>query len=138
MEGYMSDQFFFFSWPYAYEKANRFIETVKEIWATLPVKIERSEFSLVCINGIHGDAAPLPSKEILDEMNEIGVRIAIKHSDLRTGKLSMQSIICLGLNGPPGLIGIPGWGKTDRLMLSLWPTLIPREWVKDKIEIVEC
>ena len=137
MEGYMSDQFFFFSWPYAYEKATRFIETVKEIWSTLPVKIERSEFSLVGINGIHGVAAPLPSKEILDEMNEIGVRLAIKHNDLRTGKLCMQSITCLGLNGPPGLIGIPGWGKTDRLMLSLWPTLIPREWVKEKVEIIE-
>ncbi len=137
MEGYMSDQFFFFSWPYAYEKALRFIETVKEIWATLPVKIERAEYSLVGINGIHGSAAPLPSKEVLDEMNEIGVRLAIKHSDLRTGKLAMQSIICLGLNGPPGLIGIPGWGKTDRIMLSLWPTLIPREWVKEKVEIIE-
>ncbi len=137
MEGYMSDQFFFFSWPYAYEKAERLIKTVKEIWVTLPVKIERSEFSLVGINGIHGSAAPLPPKEILDEMNEIGVRIAIKHNDLRTGKLAMQSIICLGLNGPPGLIGIPGWGKTDRVMLSLWPTLIPREWVKEKVEIIE-
>lgn len=137
MEGYMSDQFFFFSWPYAHEKATRFIETVKEIWATLPVKIERSEFSLVGINGIHGAAAPLPSKEILDELNEIGVRLAIKHNDLRTGKLCMQSVICLGLNGPPGLIGIPGWGKTDRIMLSLWPTLIPRGWVKEKVEIIE-
>jgi hypothetical protein len=137
MEGYMSDQFFFFSWPYAYEKATRFIEAVKEIWATLPVKIERSEFSLIGINGIHGAAAPLPPKEILEELNEIGVRLAIKHNDLRTGKLCMQSVICLGLNGPPGLIGIPGWGKTDRIMLSLWPTLIPREWVKEKVEIIE-
>ena len=137
MEGYMSDQFFFFSWPYAYEKATRFIETVKEIWAKLPVKIERSELSLVGINGIHGTAAPLPPKETLDEINEIGVRLAIKHNDLRTGKLCMQSVICLGLNGPPGLIGVPGWGKTDRIMLSLWPTLIPREWVKEKVEIIE-
>ncbi len=137
MEGYMSDQFMFFSWPYAFEKANRFIETVKEIWAKLPVKIERAEFSLIGINGIHGSAAPLPAKEVLDEMNEIGVRLVIKHNDLRTGKMAMQSIICLGLNGPPGLIGIPGWGKTDRLMLSLWPTLIPREWVKEKVEIIE-
>lgn len=137
MEGYMSEQFFFFSWPYAYEKAQRFIETAKEIWAKLPVTIERSEFQLIGINGIHGNAAPLPLKEILDEINEIGIRVVIKHSDNRTGKIAIQSLIALGLNGPPGLIGLPGWGKQDKVVLSLWPSLIPRNWVEEKVEIVE-
>ncbi|MCS7086608.1 MAG: acyclic terpene utilization AtuA family protein, partial [Bacteroidia bacterium] len=47
MEGYLSDQFFFFSRPYAYQKALKFIEAVKEIWSALPVKLDRCEFSLV-------------------------------------------------------------------------------------------
>lgn len=137
LEGFMSDQFFFFSWPHAYQKAQKFIEAVNEIWAGLPVQIERKEFQLLGINGIHGSAAPMPSEEVLENMNEIGIRIAIKHPDTRTGKIAFQSIICLGLNGPPGIVGIPGWGKQDRQMLSLWPTLIDRKWVNEHIEIIE-
>jgi len=49
----------------------------------------------------------------------------------------MQSIVCLALNGPPGMISMPGWGKTNRALLSLWPTLIPRELVREKVEILE-
>jgi hypothetical protein len=136
-EGYMSDQFFFFSWPYAYEKAQKFIEAVKETWSRLPVKIERQEFQLIGINGINGEAAPFPDKDWLDKMNEIGIRIVIKHSDERTGKMAFQSIIGLGLNGPPGVVGIPGWGKTDRALLSLWPTLIDRKHLQMKVDIIE-
>lgn len=137
MEGYMSEQFFFFSWPYAYEKAQRFIETTKEIWSKLPLNMERFEFQLMGLNGIHGAAAPMPPKEVLDELNEIGVRVVIKHKDNRTGKMALQSLFCLGLNGPPGLIGMPGWGKQDKVVLSLWPSLIPRNWVQEKVEMVE-
>jgi len=137
MQGYMSDQFFFFSWPYAYEKAQKFIHATKEIWAKLPVNIERQEFQLIGVNGIHGDAAPTPSEEELDKMNEIGIRIAIQHKDKQTGRMAMQSIIGLGLNGPPGVVGIPGWGKPNRIQLGLWPTLIDRKHVEMKVEIIK-
>ncbi len=135
--GYISEQFFFFSWPYAHEKCTKFIDAVIKIWANLPVKIERSEFSIVGVNGIHGDAAPAPSKEWLEQANELGVRVTIKHSDERTGRMAMGAITCLGLNGPPGINSMPGWGKANRVKLSLWPTLIPREVVKEEVEIFE-
>jgi hypothetical protein len=137
MEGYISEQFFYFSYPFAYEKAQKFIEAVKKIWANLPVKIERSEFNLIGINGVHGDAAPTPSKEWLDQMNEIGVRVALKHNDERTGKIAIAAITALGLNGPPGINSMPGWGKLNRVQLSLWPTIIPRDWVKEEITFTE-
>lgn len=135
MEGYISEQFFFFSWPYAYEKAQKFIQAVQEIWAGLPVAIDRQEFNLIGLNGIHGEAAPILPKEVLDNLNEIGVRAVIKHKDERTGKMAIASVTCLGLNGPPGVIAVPGWGKQNRAQLSLWPTLIPREWVKEEVKV---
>ncbi|HXH19740.1 MAG TPA: acyclic terpene utilization AtuA family protein [Chitinophagales bacterium] len=137
MSGYISEQFFFFSHPYAYEKCVKFIDAVKKIWASLPLQIERSEFSIVGVNGIHGNAAPQPSKEWLEQANELGVRVVLKHNDERTGRMAMMSITCLGLNGPPGVNSMPGWGKTGRVKLSLWPTLIPREVVQEKVEIYE-
>lgn len=137
MEGYITEQFFFFSFPNAYEKAQKFIEAANKIWDNLPVTIERREFRMIGIDGIHGDAAPKPTKEWLDQMNEIGVRAVLKHSDERTGKMCMAAITCLGLNGPPGINSIPGWGKINRLQLSLWPTLVPREWVKEEVKYLE-
>lgn len=136
-EGYTSEQFFFFSRPFAFQKAQKFVQAATEILDSLPVMLDRKEINLIGINGIHGDAAPMPSPEWLDQMNEIGVRLCVKHSDERAGKIAMQGVVCLGLNGPPGVVGIPGWGKVNRAMLSLWPTLIDRNWVSEKVEIFE-
>lgn len=132
MEGYMTDQFFFFSYPFAYTKAKKFIQAVQEIWNTLPLKIEKKRFDIVGVNGIHGEAAPLQDENFLNQLNEIGVRLAIQHSDPKIGKLAMQAIVCLGLNGPPGLISVPGWGNEARAQLGLWSTLIPRDLVHIK------
>ena len=137
MEGYISEQMFFFTWPYAYEKSQKFIQAVKEIWSALPVTIDRMEFNLIGVNAIHGEAAPMPSKEWLDQMNEIGIRAVIKHKDERTGKMAFAAIVCLGLNGPPGIASMPGWGKQNKAQLSLWPTLVPREWITEDVRILE-
>jgi hypothetical protein len=137
MEGYSTEQFFFFSWPYAYQKAQKFVEGVKGIWSKLPIKIERFEHQFIGLNGIHESAAPMPDEETINGMNEIGVRLIIKHQDEKAGKMAMQSVVCLALNGPPGLISMPGWGNVSKAMLSLWPTLIDRRWVNEEVNIFE-
>ena len=133
--GFISDQFYFFSWPYAYEKAEMLIDAIKKIWAGLPVQLERQEFSIVGVNGIHGNAAPKPTGEVLEQLNEVGVRVVIKHQDPKAGKIAFGAVTCLGLNGPPGINAMPGWGKLNRVVLSLWPALIPREEVKEEVKI---
>lgn len=136
MEGYLTDQFFFFSYPYAYTKAQKFIQAVQEIWNGLPLKIDKKRFDIIGVNGIHGEAAPIPEESFLNQLNEIGVRLAIQHSDAKVGKLAMQAVVCLGLNGPPGVVSVPGWGNDARAQLGLWSTLIPRELVQIKIHWV--
>lgn len=136
-DGYLSEQFFFFSWPHAYEKAVKFIDAVKKTWAGMKLEFPETEFSFVGINGIQGAAAPMPAQEVLAEMNEIGVRAAWKHADPKAGKLAFQSVIALALNGPPGLISLPGWGKQERMLLGLWPCLVPREAVRMEVEMLE-
>ena len=135
MEGYITEQFMFFSWPYAYDKLKMFQKATQEIWSKLPVQLDETRFNIIGVNGIHEGAAPEISADKLNEMNEIGLRIVIKHKDKMAGRIAMGSIVCLGLNGPPGVISVPGWGKTNRAMLSLWPTLIPREFVQPEVKI---
>lgn len=137
MEGYITEQMFFFSWPYAYKKAQKFAEAVKEIWATLPAQIDDVNIGFIGYNAMHQSATPEWPEDWLDELNEIGVRLAIKHKDERSGKVAIMGITGLGLNGPPGLISMPSWGKINRVMLSLWPTLIPRDVIDVQLNIVE-
>jgi hypothetical protein len=137
MEGYVTEQFFFFSYPYAYDKLQLFIKAAKEIWSVLPVKIDEMRFNIIGVNGLHEDAVEMPDADELNQRSELGLRIALKHRDDKSGKMAIQGIVCLGLNGPPGVISVPGWGNTNRAMLSLWPTLIPREFVKPQVSIIE-
>ncbi len=137
MEGYVTEQFFFFSYPYAYDKVQLFIKAAKETWAKLPVKIEEMRFNILGVNGLHEDAVEIPPAEELNQRSELGLRIALKHRDDKSGKMAMGGIVCLGLNGPPGVISVPGWGNLNRAMLSLWPTLIPRELIKQEVKMIE-
>lgn len=135
-EGFISEQFFYFSRPFAYDKVTKFIEAVEKIWARSPIKIEKKNISIIGLNGIHGDAAQEKSREELNDYNELGVRLAIKHSDPSTGKMAFAAITCLGLNGPPGITSMPAWGKINRIQLSLWPTLIDRKWIKSEVHFI--
>lgn len=133
MEGYMTEQLFYFSYPYAYDKAQAFVEAAKATWATLPFQYDELRVNYLGINGIHEGAAPSLPKDVLDNLNEVGVRIAFRHQDKKAGKLLIQSIVCLGLNGPPGLSASMNWGKAGSVRLGLFPTLIPRSYIQPKV-----
>jgi hypothetical protein len=134
MEGYMSDQLLYFSYPFAYAKAQRFAAEAQAIWAAMPqLRLQKVAFNYLGINGIHGAAAPTLPQSIIDELPEVGLRIVLQHNEERAGKIALQAIVCLGLNGPPGICMQPGWGKDGRVQLSLFPTLISRKWVIEKI-----
>ena len=137
MEGYMSEQLFFFSYPYAYDKAKAFVEAAHEIWSMLPFKYEEIRINYLGLNGIHDAAAPMPDADFIEQMNEIGVRIAIRHKKPETGKMMIQAIVSLGLNGPPGIAASMNWGKSGSIRLGLFPTLIPRSCVQERVTIYE-
>ena len=75
--------------------------------------------------------------DFIEQMNEVGVRIAIRHQKPETGKMMIQSIIGLGLNGPPGIAASMNWGKSGSIRLGLFPTLVPRELICEKVTIYE-
>lgn len=134
-EGFISEQMFFYSYPFAYDKCLRFIDAVKEIWQKLPLQIDKYEISIIGVNGIHQQAAPAPNPEILNQINELGIRIAIKHTNPNAGKMAIAAITCLGLNGPPGIVAMPVWGKINRVQLGLFPVLIDRKWVNETVTL---
>jgi hypothetical protein len=68
-------------------------------------------------------------------MNEIGLRIAIKHKHPDSGKMMIQAIVSLGLNGPPGIAASMNWGKSGSMRLGLFPLLIPRSLVHEMLTL---
>ena len=135
--GFITEQFFFFSWPYAYDKAKKFVEAVEQIWGKLPIPVKRYKLSIIGQNALHEGLAPKVPDEVLNSLNEIGIRLAVEHDDPRAGKLALSSITCMALNGPPGMNSMPSWGKINRVQLGLWPTLIPRQFVKPTVNLIE-
>lgn len=135
IEGFLTEQLFYFSYPYAYDKAKAFAQAAQEIWAGLPFRYDELRFNYLGINGIHEDATPALPQEIIEQLPEVGLRIAIRHTDEKSGKLMIQAIVCLGLNGPPGITAGMNWGKAGSIRLGLFPTLVPRQWVKEKITV---
>ena len=101
MEGYLTEHLFYFSWPYAYDKAKAFVDAAQEIWSMLPVEYQDLRINYLGINGIHEDAAPKLDPNVIEDMNEVGIRIAIQHQDKKVGKMMIQSIICLASSGVP-------------------------------------
>jgi hypothetical protein len=137
LEGFLTESFSFFTYPYAYQKAVRWEDSVRKIWANMPyLKINKMEFQYIGLGAIHQGAVPLPNSEYLENLQEIGLRIVIQHDDEKTGKLAMSAITCLGLNGSPGVCGMPGWGKINRGRLGLYPTLIPRHFIQEEINYI--
>lgn len=134
-EGYLTEQLFYFSYPYALAKAEAFVKAAKNTWAILPFEYEELRINYLGIDGVHEGAAPRPAQEVIEAMNEVGVRLAIRHQDKATGKRMIQSIIALGLNGPPGIAASMNWGKAGSMRLGLFPTLISRDLVEPKIKI---
>lgn len=133
LEGYITEQLFFFSYPYAYDKAKAFVKATQETWAWLGLAYDELRVNYIGINGIHEEAAPPLPQTIVDNMNEVGLRLAFRHQDPKMGKRLIQSIICLGLNGPPGITANMNWGKISSARLGLFPTLIPRSFVHPQI-----
>ena len=75
------------------------------------------------------------TEQQIEALNEVGVRMAFRHQKAADGKRLIQSIVCLGLNGPPGMTASMNWGKAASLRLGLFPTLIPRDYVTINITI---
>lgn len=136
-EGYVTEQFMFFSYPYTYDKVLMFMKAAQEIWKKLPVKIDEFRFNIIGANALHEDAVEIPPADELNKRSELGLRIALKHKDDKTGKLAIGGLTCLGLNGPPGITSVPGWGNLNRAMLSLFPCLIPRELIEPEVKYFE-
>ncbi len=131
-DGYIAEGLLLFSWPDALEKAQRAEEIVR-MRLKHRIKVEPIEirFDYVGVNALHGRTAPRPT----GELNEVGLRIAAKLRTPEEADLVRREATHLWTLGGIGTaFGVP---FPVRPVISLWPTLIPRDAIQIKVVVEE-
>ncbi|WP_431026966.1 acyclic terpene utilization AtuA family protein [Lysinibacillus sp. LZ02] len=128
-DGYMSQTLIGYSWPKAYEKAQRAAQIIEKQIRAKKVPIDELHFDYVGYNSLHGPLASEPT----DDINEIYLRIAVKAQSKEIVATIPRFIPPLGLNGPPSLGGL--MNLPPRQLLGMWATLIDRMLIEPAITI---
>lgn len=129
-DGWIAEGLLLFSWPDALEKAQRAEEIVrKRLKHRVNVEPEEIRFDYVGVNALHGHTAPM-----LDcELNEVGLRIAAKLRTRQEADLVRREATHLWTLGGIGTaFGVP---FPLRPVVSLWPTLVPRDAIETKVTV---
>lgn len=130
-DGWIGEGQIYFSWPNAYEKAKQAEEIIRERFKTVKLEAEEIQFDYVGVNMLHGTVAPEPSSDL----NEVGLRVVARTKTREeASKIGREATHIWTLGGVGTAYGTP---YRPRPVISLWPTLIPREEVKTTFTIKE-
>jgi hypothetical protein len=121
-----------YCWPQAIEKARAADRIVRERLAQLGLSFDAMETEFFGVNACHGPAAPPVS-----DPPEVELRIGVRGSDRGTVERFTRELVPLVLSGPPAATGYGEGRPQVREVVAYWPTLIPREEVEPKVEVVE-
>jgi hypothetical protein len=132
-DGWIGESEISVCWPDAIEKA-RFCESfLRGRFKQLGLKINEIRFDYIGVNSIHGSLSEVPHP---DEVNEVRVRVAVKtDTEVDAGKVRRE-VTHLWTHGPVGTTAVIS-PPPPRQVVSLWPTLIPREFVPTKLTMME-
>lgn len=134
-DGWIGESLCFFPWPHAYARAVKARETMLERFERMGLKADQIHFDFVGVNTLHGPGAPLPEDAALENLNEVGLRCAVRTRTAEEADKVRRAATHLWIMGPGGTsFGTP---MKARPVVSLWPTLIPREFVRQTVEILE-
>lgn len=130
-DGWIGEAMMFFPWPDALGRAMKARETLCERFERLGLAAEAMHFDLVGVNMLHGPAAPPAATDL----NEVGLRVAVRTRTYAEAEKVRRACAHLWIMGPGGTTaGLP---LKPRPLVALWPTLIPRDVVRQTVDILE-
>jgi len=131
-DGWIGEGMVFFPWPNALERARKAKETVLERFEQMNLAADEIQFDIIGANMLHGPAGPID--ESID-YGEIGLRVAAKTKTKDEAEKVRRACSNLWIMGPGGTsFGTP---QKPRPVVSLWPTLIPRDFITQSVTILE-
>ncbi|OZI70995.1 acyclic terpene utilization AtuA family protein [Bordetella genomosp. 12] len=133
-DGWIGETMAFFPWPHAYDRAVKARETMLERFECMGLAADQIHFDFVGLNTLHGPAAVFPGREQANDLPEVGLRCAVRTRSAEEADKVRRAGTNLWIMGPGGTsFGTP---MKPRPVISLWPTLIPREAVEQKTRIL--
>lgn len=131
-DGWMGTGMIGFSWPQAYAKCAKAAETIGTLVAERGWPIEDMNVEYIGYDSLLGANADPTYR---DELNECFLRITIRTPDRKVADAYGRLFPWLGLSGPP-YVGTMKGVQGAKELLGIWPTLVKRELVESKVEIV--
>ena len=130
-DGWIGEGMLFFPWPDALARALKARQTLQERFERMGLKADGIQFDLVGVNTLHGPAAPMPQ----GELNEVGLRVAVHTATREEADKVRRACTHLWIMGPGGTsFGTP---MKARPVVAVWPTLVPRDVVRQSVDILE-
>jgi hypothetical protein len=120
-----------YSWPQAQEKAKAADQVVRARLQALGLSFDEIYTEFFGVNACHGPAAP-PNPD----PPEVQLRIGVRGPDKKAVDRFTRELIPLVLNGPPGATGFGEGRPVTREIVAYWSTLIPREEITTRVEVV--
>lgn len=133
-DGWIGESMAFFPWPNAYDRACKAKQTMLERFERLGLVSDQIHFDFVGLNMLHGPAVPELDRHVANQMNEVGLRCAVRTRTREEADKVRRAATHLWIMGPGGTsFGTP---MKARPVVALWPTLVPRELVEQRVDIL--
>ena len=131
-DGYVAEALYLIGAPEALAKTDHSIKLFRNLLKRSGIEPVDIRFDRIGIDSISGDMFPSPAEE---EVREVGLRIAVRTKTREEAVAARAHMLRVTLYGAVGL----GWGAPAavRPVISLWPTLIPRDSVDISVEVKE-
>jgi hypothetical protein len=133
-DGWIGESEISVCWPDAYEKAQFCERFLRGRFEALKLPVREMRIDFIGLNSIHGPLAPLPLD--LDEINEVRVRVAVRTTTKEWANQVRREVTHLWTHGPVGTTAVIS-PPPPRQVISLWPTLIPRSAVPQRVVMKE-
>ncbi|CAB3925201.1 hypothetical protein AKG08_25235 [Achromobacter piechaudii] len=134
-DGWIGESMAFFPWPHAYDRALKARQTMLERLERMGLQADEIQFDFVGLNMLHGPAAGEIDPVIANSMPEIGLRCAVRTRTVQEAEKVRRASANLWTMGPSGTaFGSP---IKPRPVVALWPTLVPRKYVRQSVQMLE-
>ncbi len=130
-DGWIGEGLLMLPWPDALDRARKAEEILRGRFRKIGLAPNEIRIDYVGVNCLHGRAAPPPA----GDPNEVGLRVAVRTATREEAEAVRRECTHLWTTGPVGIaFGVP---FKPRPVVSLWPTLVPRDEVPTRLLIKE-
>lgn len=134
-DGWIGECMAFFPWPNAYDRACKARQTMLERFERMNLKADSVHFDFIGLNMLHGPGAPAIDPDAANGLPEVGLRCAVRTRSAEEADKVRRAGANLWIMGPGGTsFGTP---IKPRPVVSLWPTLVPREYARQTVDLLE-